>query len=105
MNFLPEFNVFSSWNILMPICKRVRYWGRVQGVGFRVTAQHVASRFDVTGYVRNLPDGDVEVLIAGEAEDVSRFVEALNVRMAAYIRGHRIDDEPAQEFIGFEIRT
>jgi acylphosphatase len=89
----------------MPVCKRVHYWGRVQGVGFRVTTQHVAGQFEVTGYVRNLPDGDVEAVVAGDADEVTRFIEALNQRMAAYIRGHRIDDEPMQDFQGFEIRN
>ena len=88
----------------MPVCKRVHYWGRVQGVGFRATAKHVAAGYVVTGYVRNLPDGQVEMLVCGDATEVERFLADLGAQMAAYIRGHRIDDEPEQDFNSFEIR-
>jgi hypothetical protein len=47
----------------------------------------------------------VETLVSGEADEVMRFLDDLGVRMAAYIRGHRIDDEPEQTFSSFEIRT
>src|SRR5688572_25537300 len=51
--------------------KQVFYSGRVQGVGFRYTAKQLAAGFDVTGWVRNLPDGRVELLvIAEEAEEL-----------------------------------
>jgi acylphosphatase len=89
---------------LMRVCKRVHYWGRVQGVGFRASAKYVASNYDVTGYVRNLPDGQVELLACGETGEVERFLADLAERMADYVRGHRIDDEPIQDFNSFEIR-
>ena len=44
--------------------------GTVQGVGYRYTLQHVAQRAGVTGWVRNLRDGDVEALVQGSAEAV-----------------------------------
>lgn len=88
----------------MAICKRAYYWGRVQGVGFRATAHHVAAGYDVTGYVRNLSDGQVELLACGESAEIERFLADLAERMAVYIRGHRIDDEPTQDFNSFEIR-
>jgi acylphosphatase len=86
------------------VCKRVFYWGRVQGVGFRATTRHIARAFDVRGYVRNLPDGQVELLAAGEAGEIGRFLDAIAAQMARFIDGHRIDDEPMQELTGFEIR-
>ena len=54
----------------MTVCKHAYYSGRVQGVGFRFTAQHVAEGFAVAGFVRNQPDGTVEVLAEGPAEQM-----------------------------------
>jgi acylphosphatase len=85
-------------------CKRVHYWGTVQGVGFRMTTKRVASQFAVTGHVRNLPDGQVEVVVAGDADEVMRFLDALAARMVHYIDGHKIADEPETAFASFEIR-
>jgi acylphosphatase len=53
---------------------RVFYEGRVQGVGFRFTVRHVAKGFDVTGWVRNLPDGRVELQVTGEENEVRAFL-------------------------------
>jgi acylphosphatase len=89
----------------MPICKRVRYWGTVQGVGFRMMARRVAGQFAVTGYVRNLADGNVEVVVSGEPDEIDDFLGAIASRMAGYIQGHKINAEPQQTFTSFEIRT
>ena len=88
----------------MATCKRVNYWGTVQGVGFRATVRRIADQHDVTGFVRNLADGHVEVVVCGEAHEIERFLGAIASRMAGYIQGHRIDDEPQQTFSHFEIR-
>lgn len=69
--------------------KQVFYSGRVQGVGFRYTAKQLAAGFDVTGWVRNLPDGRVELLvIADEAEELDAFLTELqeNSVLANHIR-------------------
>ena len=87
------------------VCKRVHYWGTVQGVGFRMTTKRIAARFAVVGYVRNLADGQVEVVVQGDKAEVERFLGAVAGRMVSYIQGHRIDDagpEPANS--SFEIR-
>jgi len=89
---------------IMTVCKRVHYWGRVQGVGFRMTTLRIARQYAVTGYVRNLPDGQVEVLVVGTADEIARFLDAVAGRLASNIEGHRIEDEPSQEFAGFDIR-
>jgi acylphosphatase len=54
-----------------------RFIGQVQGVGFRYTTVTVAGRFAVTGYVRNLADGSVELAAEGPREEVSAFLDAL----------------------------
>ncbi|MDX2035688.1 MAG: acylphosphatase [Isosphaeraceae bacterium] len=62
----------------MPIeARKIHYSGRVQGVGFRVTAQRVARPFGIGGYVRNLPDGRVEMLAQGELDALNLFLDAL----------------------------
>lgn len=49
--------------------------GRVQGVGFRYAALHETKGLSLTGYVRNLPDGSVEIDVEGEEYEVLPFVE------------------------------
>ncbi len=56
---------------------RVIISGRVQGVGFRYTTRELAHGFDVCGTVRNLPDGTVEIMVAGEREEVDAFLREL----------------------------
>ena len=57
--------------------RRIIITGRVQGVGFRWTTKDLARGFDVCGSVRNLPDGSVEILIMGEAEELDEFLNEL----------------------------
>ncbi|MDQ2918262.1 MAG: acylphosphatase [Verrucomicrobiota bacterium] len=59
------------------IAKQVFYEGHVQGIGFRWSVKHIARGFDVTGSVRNLPDGRVELQAVGKADEVSAFLEAI----------------------------
>ena len=56
----------------MTVCKRVLYSGRVQGVGFRYTAHGLAQGYDVAGYVRNLPGGEVVLVNHVSAESGPR---------------------------------
>jgi acylphosphatase len=89
----------------MMIARRFLIGGRVQGVGFRYFAQEAAVREGAGGWVRNLPDGRVEVLVEGEAEAVTRIERALR----AGPRGARVDTvyvdtEPAGgRYRGFDI--
>jgi len=66
----------------------VRYTGRVQGVGFRYTTVNIARRFDVAGYVQNLPDGGVQVVVEGSASQIRAFLATLHDEMS-----HHIDHE------------
>src|SRR4029078_2957300 len=59
----------------MMISLQVFYEGHVQGVGFRFTVRHIAKGFDVTGWVLNLPDSRVELLVAGDEEEIRAFLE------------------------------
>lgn len=77
------------------VCWTVLYSGLVQGVGFRFQTERIAAAFDVTGYVRNMPDGRVEVVAEGRREEVERFVAALEESMAGYIRGRQQQEDPA----------
>ncbi len=51
--------------------------GRVQGVGFRAFIQNAAYSLDLTGWVKNLPDGRVEVLAEGSEEDIHTLIDRL----------------------------
>jgi len=89
----------------MTVCKRVYYQGRVQGVGFRYTTHGLAQGFAVTGYVKNLFDGRVELVVEGEAAEVERFLSALGRQMAPYIETKQELDEPPGGFESFSIRV
>ena len=85
---------------------QVFYEGNVQGVGFRYSVRQIAKGFDVTGSVRNLPDGRVELLATGEEEEVRAFLDAIG---QSELRGHikKHSEEPLTDppaFRGFEIR-
>jgi len=68
----------------------VVFSGRVQGVGFRFNSRSVARRFVVTGYVRNLRDGTVELEAQGESSDVDAFLLELRATMADYVSAHQV---------------
>ncbi len=68
----------------------VIFSGYVQGVGFRYTARRVAGGFAVTGWVRNLPDGKVELEAQGERAEVEACLEAVRSRMRPNIRGENV---------------
>jgi acylphosphatase len=83
----------------------VYYTGHVQGVGFRYAAHSIARGHEVTGYVRNLPDGRVELVVEGDRHEADTFLEAVRDRLANHIRDERRDIGPATgEFTTFEIR-
>jgi len=87
-----------------PIRRTVYYSGRVQGVGFRYTTEAIARGFAVAGQVRNLPDGRVELVAEGLAEELDRFQQAISARMAGFIQGEQTNTTPATgEFSSFAI--
>jgi acylphosphatase len=87
----------------MTLCKRVYYSGIVQGVGFRYTAQSLARQFTVAGWVRNLPDGRVELLAEGEPAEVDGFLAAVAKHMGGYILETTVQDETPPGLPDFRI--
>jgi acylphosphatase len=84
---------------------RVHYTGHVQGVGFRATAAHFAKRFSVTGWVRNLHNGQVELLVEGPDAEVHCYLSMVRDYFEDQI--HDQDTEPVPvtgKFEGFEVR-
>ncbi len=79
--------------------------GHVQGVGFRYTVADLAKGFDVRGYIRNLPDGCVELVAEGDEAEIARLIARIGEKMEGFIK-HRTDaDAPATgEFKDFSIR-
>jgi len=84
---------------------RVVYSGHVQGVGFRYTVKSVATGFDVTGTIRNLPGGAVELIAEGAQAELEAFRQAIRESGLDYfIRDEDVSwVEPRGEFRGFEI--
>jgi acylphosphatase len=84
---------------------QVLYSGRVQGVGFRYTAKTVANGFEVTGKVRNLLDGRVELVAEGIKDELEAFRQAVrDSGLEHFIRNEDVSwTEAKNEFRGFEI--
>lgn len=86
-------------------CRHIWFTGQVQGVGFRFNSQQIARRHDVCGFVRNLPDGRVEMLLEGQESEVAACFDEVMQRMGPYIQHVREEHRPATgSFLGFEIR-
>lgn len=89
----------------MKVARKFLIRGLVQGVGFRFFAQRAAARHQVSGYVRNLPDGRVEALAEGEAQAVEDFKKDLSVG-PAYAKVDEIEEivlEPQGFYSSFRI--
>ncbi|HPD45793.1 MAG TPA: acylphosphatase [Anaerohalosphaeraceae bacterium] len=74
--------------------KHVIFSGRVQGVGFRYTCHRIANCYDLTGFVRNLPDGSVELLVQGHPDDVEDCLTDIRESFSGYIRDTQISEVP-----------
>jgi acylphosphatase len=83
---------------------QVFYEGRVQGVGFRYCVRQLACGFEVTGWVRNLPDGRVELQACGEAAELEEFLGAiLESELKSHIKRSETHAVPVFPAKGFEI--
>lgn len=83
----------------------VHYSGRVQGVGFRYTTRQIAQGYEVSGTVRNLDDGRVELVAEGDEEEVKQFLEAIRgSQLGDFIRNASESWRPATQTLkGFTI--
>lgn len=85
---------------------QVFFEGNVQGVGFRYSIKQIARGFDLTGWVRNLPDGRVELQANGETAELASFLEAIaRSELRAHIKNQTavpLTNAPSAR--GFEIR-
>ena len=84
---------------------QVFYSGRVQGVGFRYSVRKVANEFEVTGSVRNLADGRVELLAEGSKDELDAFREGIRESgLEHFIQQEEVSwSEAKNDFRGFEI--
>ena len=86
-------------------CLQILYSGRVQGVGFRYTVKSLATGFEVTGTVRNLADGRVELVAEGARSELTAFGQAVrDSELGHFIREEHVEwSEAGSGFCGFEI--
>jgi acylphosphatase len=85
--------------------KMCHFSGRVQGVGFRYTVRNLAMQYNVQGYVKNLPDGRVELVMEGPDQEMADLLGEVQRKMNNYIRGVNQMVIPATgEFDQFFIR-
>ena len=80
--------------------------GRVQGVGFRYHTLQIAREFEVSGYVRNLVDGRVQLEAEGDKSEVVSFVDEICDRLSIFIRqAERTESWREPVFRGFTITS
>ncbi len=85
--------------------REIHYSGRVQGVGFRYTVRNLAAGLAVVGFVKNLPDGRVQLVVEGETEEIQRLVEGIRAEMGHYLSSENAQNTPPQGgFERFEVR-
>ncbi len=84
---------------------RVIYQGRVQGVGFRFTAEAIALGLHLTGWVKNLPNGDVELLGEGPKDSLNRLMDKIRASaLGKYIQKEKVSWEAFRnEFSDFRV--
>ncbi len=83
------------------------YEGKVQGVGFRASVISLAKGYEVTGWVKNLPDGRVEVFVTGVATEVEDFLQGIrDSHLAGHIEHENIAPaSPQPDIKGFRIAS
>jgi acylphosphatase len=76
------------------IAKNITFTGQVQGVGFRFTAFNIAKRHQITGFVRNQPNGTVEMFAQGPPGAIDDCVRDIEEEFSGYIRETKIKEIP-----------
>ncbi len=80
--------------------RHISFSGRVQGVGFRFTAHRIASEYGITGYVKNLPGGTVEMRAQGTEKQIQSCIDSIKENFGANIQETRlteVDFDPAYD--------
>ncbi|MGQ9505367.1 MAG: acylphosphatase [Thermogutta sp.] len=85
--------------------REIYFSGMVQGVGFRYTTRQIATDYRVTGYVQNLPDGRVHLVVEGDPQELDRFIAEIYRHFEGYIDSAETQRRPATgQFQRFFIR-
>ena len=88
----------------MELQAHIYYSGMVQGVGFRYTVQRCAKDLNLKGWVKNLKDGRVEILVEGKKELIEQLIDEINKHFGGYISGKTVAYQtPQNTFKGFRI--
>lgn len=86
-------------------CLHIYFEGRVQGVGFRYTSRYLANRYNLKGWVKNLVDGRVEMIVQGEEEVLNAFLGDLKKEFLNHITNIEIEELTPQSYLPrFEIK-
>lgn len=89
----------------LPERREVLYSGRVQGVGFRYVARNIAARHLVAGFVHNLADGRVQLVVEGTKDAIDDYLDELRAELKQNIQSEEASTSPAQnDFIDFSIK-
>ena len=84
--------------------RHIIFSGRVQGVGFRFTVHRLANRHGLTGQIRNVPDGTVEMIAQGPAEIIDNCISDITETFDNYVRDIKITEIPFEpKFTEFKI--
>ena len=87
------------------VAKRIIFRGQVQGVGFRYTSLRIAAGYEVTGFVRNLPDGTVEMSAQGTRTEIDNCIRDIQECLGGHIRDCAIQEIPCNPRVtDFRIR-
>jgi acylphosphatase len=75
--------------------RRILFSGYVQGVGFRMTAIHLSGDLPLAGTVRNTADGDVELIVEGDSQNIDELIRRLREQFASMLRTVQQQSTPA----------
>ncbi|MCR9292594.1 MAG: acylphosphatase [bacterium] len=86
---------------------KIRYDGRVQGVGFRATVLDISKNFQVVGQIRNMSDGSVEMIAEGTDQTLQAFCQSIRSRMSRHIVSENADwaEVSQSKFTSFHIAS
>ncbi len=83
---------------------RILYFGRVQGVGFRWNVAETVKSFQLTGFVQNLPNGQVEVVLEGTDSEIKKASVAIDRKMKGYWTNKEMESKEGEaQFSDFSI--